>query len=90
MFEKSNHPNGKWIVFEQCPMDIEAHEVQSLFRERMGIEIEEERISIKPGAHTVIVSVSDDHIRDVFAWAFQEASLAGRPVCVRTRLLSRS
>ena len=81
---------GKWIVFESCPMDIEAHEVQALFRDRIGIEVEEARISIKPGAHTVIVSLSDDHIRDVMAWAFQQALLGGRPVSVRTRVLPRN
>ncbi len=81
---------GKWIVFEHCSIDIEAHEIQTLFRERIGIEVEEARISIKPGAHTVIVSLSDDHIRDIVAWSFQQASLAGRPVCVKTRVLPRN
>jgi hypothetical protein len=81
---------GKWIVFEHCSPDIEAHEVQTLFRDCIGIEIEEERISIKPGSLAVIVSLSDDHIRDIMAWAFQQTSLAGKPVCVRTRILARN
>ncbi len=82
--------SGKWIVFENCATDIEAHEVSSFFKECVGIEVEEERISIRPGAHTVLVSLSDDNIRDIMAWAFQDAILAGRTVCVRRRLNPRN
>ncbi len=80
---------GKWIVFYGVPADIMLDEVQHLFKKRMGIDLLDEQISIKSGRSTVLVSLSDDDIRAIVAWAFQEDMLGGNNVCVRLSVPSK-
>jgi hypothetical protein len=77
---KGTLPDGNWITFWRVPARTTAEDIQSVIRNRTGLEIELDRILVRWESNSALVSLTKKHVREILQWALTDDLLNGASI----------
>lgn len=77
---------GQFLNLYNLALETTESDIQATIKDRTGVEISLERISVQKNAYRcrALVSIGPNEICDLLNWAFSEDKMYGRPVIFET------